>query len=395
MVAHPPVVGPAPACARPRGLVRSSSAARRRAPGVPGAPCVPSPGLGGSPASPPWRGPCAPAHSLRRGGAACLERHLRATRDSPARSPGSASARRGLRPASAWHARGRPAQPAREKPPPSACALAHGEPVLLPFAPSPSPTVPHHGALGAADVAAWRCAARPPASPASGARPWWRGPCALAPTPSPSSIASVWLARPGVACPPRPRLGLARSHGGSPARGRPGPSLRAASRPRPQLAGAPPASPAPPTSLGLASAARPRARRGAAPARPPTPFGVRRGVPGAAPARGARLACPLPWLGQRPSRPAPGLGVVCPWPPSAACPRSSSAACPLLAFATPGVARSRPLLDVECLLRLSSSVARSQQPARFARGDSLARVAGPSPARLHRLVRGTANPFTR
>jgi hypothetical protein len=65
------------------------------------------------------------------------------------------------------------------------------------------------------------------------------------------------------------------------------------------------------------------------------------------------------------------------------------------AFATPGVARSRPLLDVECLLRLSSPAARSRQPARFARSDSLARVAGPSPARLHRLVRGTANPFAR
>eukprot|EP00267_Zea_mays_P048357 XP_020400921.1 uncharacterized protein LOC109942790 [Zea mays] len=72
-----------------------------------------------------------------------------------------------------------------------------------------------------------------------------RGPCASglrrsamearplrARLPFPFFPASVWLAcppaapgSPGAACPPQPRLGVARGRGGLPARGRPGPSL--------------------------------------------------------------------------------------------------------------------------------------------------------------------------
>jgi hypothetical protein len=153
---------------------------------------------------------------------------------------------------------------------------------------------------------AWRCVARSPArslGPASGARPWRRGiPAsawgALAPTPSPSSLAPVWLARPGAACPPRPRLGLARSPGGSPVRGRPGPSLARSvawrrSSPAPSsvvAVGARPRRPAPP-------ARRPACPRLGAALRPPYPP-WRRGLP----ARDRGPARPTPDVLRSPAR---------------------------------------------------------------------------------------------
>jgi hypothetical protein len=153
---------------------------------------------------------------------------------------------------------------------------------------------------------AWRRVARSPArslGPASGARPWRRGiPAlawgALAPTPSPSSLAPVWLARPGAACPPRPRLGLARSHGGSPVRGRPGPSLARSvawrrSSPAPSsvvAVGARPRRPAPP-------ARRPACPRLGAALRPPYPP-WRRGLP----ARDRGPARPTPDVLRSPAR---------------------------------------------------------------------------------------------
>jgi hypothetical protein len=130
-----------------------------------------------------------------------------------------------------------------------------------------------------------------------------------------------------------------------------------------------------------------RARRGAAPARPPAPPArpapvaacarPRRGgaaCPG--PARGARLAYPLPRLGQHPSR--RGVPVAARRSLPAQLVRGVPAARVCGAFATPSVARSRPLLDVECILRLSSPAARSRQPARLARGDLCSTRGSPS-----------------
>jgi hypothetical protein len=223
----------------------------------------------------------------------------------------------------------------------------------------------------------------PPLSPSSSApspRPWRARPGLGSPaTASPAS-------RPGPSAPTlpstRPAVAARRSRAARRIPPRPCALVR---RPRSPVLGT--------VALGPASPAR----------RPASP------VPRASPPWPRRLACgssapcvpsPVPCAPVAAcARPRRG-GVACPWPPGAARPRALVRGVPAArvrsALATSGVARSRPPLDVECLLRLSSSVARSQkQHVRFARGDPLARVAGPSPTRLHRLVRGTANPCAR
>jgi hypothetical protein len=186
----------------------------------------------------------------------------------------------------------------------------------------------------------------------------------------------------GAANPARPRALVRRPRSpvlGTVAFGPASPARRPASP-------APPASPPCPRRLACGSgvarsrvrSARPRRRGARRPLRPkPCPLRARRGLrPASARRRGVPVA----------ARRGPLAQLV----------RGVPAARVRSALATSGVARSRPLLDVECLLRLSSSVARSQQHhVRFARDDPLARVAGPSPTRLHRLVRGTANPCAR
>jgi hypothetical protein len=170
---------------------------------------------------------------------------------------------------------------------------------------------------------------------------------ARSPLPPPrSSLASIWLARPGAACPPRPRLGLARSHGGSPARGRPGPSLARGlawrrSSPAPSSATAPrPAPPRPRGALPARGSARPCAR----------------------PIRRGGVACPSATAtrpGQRPTS--------CAAPPGTVCSRGSAVT------SRRGVPPGIP--------------ARLRQPARLARGG-LARVcgSGPRPRSLTRVV---------
>eukprot|EP00267_Zea_mays_P046283 XP_020398647.1 uncharacterized protein LOC109941834 [Zea mays] len=175
-----------------------------------------------------------------------------------------------------------------------------------------------------------------PARPASGARPWGRGPCALAPTPSPSFPASVWLARPGAACPPaapgspsaaclpQPRLGFARGRGGLPARGRPGPSL-----------------------------ARDSAWRRSSPA---PSLAWRRSSPAPSSAVAAQLACP-PSLAWRRSSPVPSSAVAAQLACSPARPRRLE-----LGHGAP------PALSDVAAWRAPGVPAHSRQPTRFARG---------------------------
>eukprot|EP00267_Zea_mays_P051775 XP_020404768.1 vegetative cell wall protein gp1-like [Zea mays] len=281
---------------------------------------------------------------------------------------------------------GAPPWPVRPDPPLG--STSHGDPGAPPWPVRPDPPLgstshggpaPSRGAMNPAPPAR----ARPPASPTrarhGGARPG-----------SPASPAPP-------ASPPWPRRlargsGVARSRVRSP---QPPPPSRPSGR-----RGVPAAAPARPCTqpwrLARPWSARPQPARDFA-----ASSAARRRAP-ASPAPPASLALPP----ARPSRPAPGLGVAAwrargrPAQPARRSPPAQlvhgvPAARVRSAFATSGVARSRPPLNVECLLRLSSSVARSQQHVRFARGDPLARVAGPSPTRLHRLVRGTANPCAR
>eukprot|EP00267_Zea_mays_P046199 XP_020398550.1 uncharacterized protein LOC109941752 [Zea mays] len=207
----------------------------------------------------------------------------------------------------------------------------------------------------------------------------------------PSPAGPTWRARASARPNPGPRP-------------RPPPCVRGVARPALDHGAAARGPPVSPARSGVRSPAlRPvrRARRGTAPARPSAPFGVaaRRARRGPCARRDSPARSPGSASARRGLRPAlawrRGVPVTARRSPPAQLIRGVPAARVRSAFATSGVARSRPLLDVECLLRLSSSVARSQQPARFACGDPLARVAGPSPTLLHRLVRGTANPFAR
>eukprot|EP00267_Zea_mays_P048508 XP_020401079.1 uncharacterized protein LOC109942924 [Zea mays] len=159
---------------------------------------------------------------------------------------------------------------------------------------------------------------------------------------------------------------------------------------------------------GGARLARPLPRLGQRPA-----SAWRRGVPGAAP-HAARPAPVATWRARGgPARPLRRLCARAA-PPDAACPRSSPAACSLLASATRrGPLRGAFTAPARRRVPLASQFARSTLTAACAAcswrpaqrmaahlrrahsSDSLACVAGPSPARLHRPVRGTANPFVR
>jgi hypothetical protein len=156
----------------------------------------------------------------------------------------------------------------------------------------------------------------------------------------------------------------------------------------------------------------PAARPGAQPARAVPQLGVRRDARRAAPtlarptpsprrgvlALARRAPAPAPslpcWRGPRPwLAPAPGAACSAPAQPQRARPPAWRARCSR-PWRGPGMARSRPLRGVERPWRPSLrgllAVARG-----FLAASCAVRAASPSPARLQRPARSTANSFMR